>query len=693
VRLAQAAFLLGLLAGALPAAMPVAAETPASPEHAGRCRIQGPTGQVQHVVYLVFDNVHLTRDLPNVPSDLEQMPHLLDFLTSNGVVLANNHTGLIAHTATGILNGVTGLYPDSHGIPVANSFRYFREDGTTASAPAFGYWTAPLSASHPVPLMIDKRGKNAPAPWVTYTRAGCDFGAVATANTILENVTTDIDAVFGPDSEEKQEALRNPQQANRDFVGIGVHCAQARSSVCVGAPHARPDVLPDEPGGYAGYQMLQGHKYVAEKFPITAIGGAPITGFPGFDGMVPDVTLGYAASMLEAGVPVVYGYLSDAHDNHTTGTGPFGPGEAGYVQQLREYDAGFAGFFERLRRDHITADNTLFVVTVDEGDHPDVGPPQPHNCDGVHHPCTYDMKGEVAANLRGLVATQTGVDTLFTVHSDSSPTVYVEGNPDQLSDTTRNLERATGAVTADNPYTGREHVVNYLADQAGMGALHMLTADRARHPTFTAFGKEWYFLTAGPPNCNQPCISIDPGFIWIHGTFHPTINNIWMAFAGPGVRRVGVDHHTWADQVDTRATMMALLGLEDDYVDEGRVLYEDLQDAVVPRNVQAQREPVLAHQRTLKQLDAPLGQFGVDGLKAADAAVRSDTPRDREYRRTVNEINRLVRERDGLAAEMLGELRAIEYEGQRVRPALLQRQIDHANRLIDRMHGLAGGGG
>jgi hypothetical protein len=34
---------------------------------------------IEHVVYIEFDNVHFTRDNPNVPSDLEQMPHLLNF--------------------------------------------------------------------------------------------------------------------------------------------------------------------------------------------------------------------------------------------------------------------------------------------------------------------------------------------------------------------------------------------------------------------------------------------------------------------------------------------------------------------------------------------------------------------------------------------------------------------------------------
>ncbi len=40
------------------------------------------SGSVKHVIYLVFDNTHFNRDRPNVASDLEQMPHLLNFLKS-----------------------------------------------------------------------------------------------------------------------------------------------------------------------------------------------------------------------------------------------------------------------------------------------------------------------------------------------------------------------------------------------------------------------------------------------------------------------------------------------------------------------------------------------------------------------------------------------------------------------------------
>lgn len=72
--------------------------------------------------------MHFTRDNPNVPSDLEQMPHLLSFIEANGTLLTNHHTPLIAHMATDILTTLTGVYGDRHGVPVSNSYRYFKPD-------------------------------------------------------------------------------------------------------------------------------------------------------------------------------------------------------------------------------------------------------------------------------------------------------------------------------------------------------------------------------------------------------------------------------------------------------------------------------------------------------------------------------------------------------------------------------------
>ena len=75
---------------------------------------------VKHVVQITFDNVHYFRDNPNVPSDLELMPNLLNFIEGNGTMLSNNHTPLIAHTADDILTTLTGLYGDRQGMPVSN---------------------------------------------------------------------------------------------------------------------------------------------------------------------------------------------------------------------------------------------------------------------------------------------------------------------------------------------------------------------------------------------------------------------------------------------------------------------------------------------------------------------------------------------------------------------------------------------
>ena len=99
---------------------------------------------IKHVIQIQFDNTHFLRDNGNVPSDLEQMPHLLNFIKGNGTLLTDDHTVLISHTATGILSTLTGVYPDRMGQPVSNSFRYFTPSGTSRTGVAFAYWTAPL---------------------------------------------------------------------------------------------------------------------------------------------------------------------------------------------------------------------------------------------------------------------------------------------------------------------------------------------------------------------------------------------------------------------------------------------------------------------------------------------------------------------------------------------------------------------
>jgi hypothetical protein len=414
---------------------------------------------ITHVVEIGFDNVHFFRDNPDVPSDMEMLPNLLNFLEDNGTVLSNNHTPLIAHTADDLLTTFTGLYGDRQGMPVANDYRVFNPNGTTDAAGSFAYWTdpvydtttAPNPGSDTNPNMVYSATPPAtttpapapdmttPAPWVPFTRAGCDVGGVATANMELENTSIDIPKVFGVGSPEDNQLnadsdpYKDPETA--DYVGLAIHCARG-SAVCADAKAAKygqtteshtavADLLPDEPGDYHGYQALFGAKYID---PVLGAGTPDVTrngyqvtnaagnivdldgnqmdgayltnypGFPGFGSINAAQTLAYMADMLESGVQVVYGYMADLHGNEdipalssvcANAPDALGSGSPCYIAQAQYYNAAFGAFFKRLAADGITPKNTLFVFSSDEGDHEagaNVGraqQPSPAGCDGA----------------------------------------------------------------------------------------------------------------------------------------------------------------------------------------------------------------------------------------------------------------------------------------------------------------------
>jgi len=680
----------------------------------GTCQLNSAKGQIQHVINIQFDNTHFTRDNPSVPSDLEQMPNLLNFIVGNGVLLTNHHTPLISHTATDILTSFTGVYGDRMGVPVSNSFRYFNPNGTSNLGVSFAYWTDPIfdpTTSSPTDTkfnMLTADGMNAPAPWVPYTRAGCNVGQVATANTVLENIATDIPTVFGAGSPQAKEVSLDPGchlqtidcQAFSDFVGIGVHCA-AGSTLCSAANGGQVDILPDEPKGYTGYMGLFGHKYVAPQVspssPLTDLNGSVIQdhhtpvshiGFPGFDGMSAAVSLSYVAAMQEHGIPITYAYISDAHDKHPSGPS-YGPGQAAYVAALAQYDDAFGKFFKRLADDGINQGNTLFVFTADEGDHFAGGPASPAGCDGVTVPCTYAKIGEVNANYAGLLATEQGVTTPFKVHSDSAPTVYITGNPARDAAVTRTFERATSQLTAVSPITGNtDTITKFLADPVEMKALHMITSDPARTPTFTLFADPNYFLFAAAPNCNSPCVTEQPGFAWNHGDVQPEITTAWLGMVGPGVDQVGIDSTTWSDHTDIRPTLMVLLGLKDDYSHDGRALTEVLSGWARPAATKKSGAYIKLAQ-TYKQIDAAVGQFGLATLSASTLAIESNSSGDSTYANVENQLATLTTKRHDLAHTMISLLEGAEFDGQSINEQQAQPLVAQGQALIAEANALA----
>jgi hypothetical protein len=579
------------VASSVPASSTIAADS------AGGCQLGNG---VKHVISLVFDNVHFARDNPNVPSDIEQMPHLKNFLEQYGTVFSNVHTPLIAHTADDSLSIYTGLYGDRHGQPLTNTYKTYNPDGTTDPATSFAYWTSPVVDTAKTPatghdttptmtysatVPATGQGQTTPAPWVPFTRAGCSVGNFSTANMVLENTSQDLATVFGAGSPEVTQLKADPDPFKdpevADFIGVGIHCAKG-DPLC-GGQHAVTDALPGEPGGYQGYRALFGAKYVAPAlgagnagvthngYAVTnaagnlvdesgaQINGAFLTNHPGFPGFSPSASqsLAYIADMQEAGIPVTYGYISDIHEKKawnptacttasaTSAGKAIGPGDACSVSNAKAYDLAFQQFFDRLQADGITPANTVFEISAEENDQfsgANAGlaqTPTPADCDGVTVACHYTsgQVGELQANITGLLSTTASAGAAFDLEPQGA-SVYMHGRPAADAPAARQLERDTAAMTADNAFSGAtgEHVVKYEAGATEQRILHMQTNDPKRTPTFTMFPVPDYYFSTTGAN-----VSVNSSFAWNHGYYSPNIDVTWAAFAGKGVRTGGVD--------------------------------------------------------------------------------------------------------------------------------------------------------
>ncbi|MGO9055796.1 MAG: hypothetical protein ACLQU2_00175 [Candidatus Binataceae bacterium] len=674
------------------------------------CQLNSPSGKIKHVVYIEFDNQHFTRDNPNVPSDLEQQPNLLNFIEQNGTLDAGDHTVLISHTANDILTTQTGLYSDDDGIFIANSFLVFGPGSGLASIyfpSSFFYWTdlvsdiTAASADHTFALTTPA-GDNVPAPWVPFTRAGCDVGAFSTANIVLERAPFDVDKVFGASS---PQAMESTSQQTADFIGEAIHCAQG-SSLCTAVNGAVSDLLPDEPGGYSGYQALFGAKYISPALGgLKDLNGGSLSAFPGFD-PVPAQTLGAVAQMLEKGIPVVFAYIADAHDNQEgsslSSEQTFGPGEAPYVKQLADYNTAWGQFFTRLQKDGIDQTNTLFVITPDEGDHFVGGEPSPANCDGVKivHgsvvpdvACTYGTNGvgELDLNLNGATAAA-GDSTPFAIHFDDAATVFVPGQPEPGDPSVRQLEQTMAGLSAVNPHTGLSESLlgtglgpelqGALVDPITQKLLHMNTvADLAREPTFTFFGNPNFFFESS--GSTTPIVGT--GFAWNHGDIQPEIGRTFIGIVGPGVRHLGVTqlHDFFTDHVDVRPTIMSLVGLTDSYQHDGRVILELLDRKILPSSLHAHSATLLKLGQIYKQLDAPFGELAQSALTVSTYAIASTSTNDRTYANLESQIASWTTQRDGLAAQIKSMLEGAEFNGRSIDEQQARQIIRQGQALLN----------
>jgi hypothetical protein len=263
------------------------------------------------------------------------------------------------------------------------------------------------------------------------------------------------------------------------------------------------------------------------------------------------------------------------------------------------------------------------------------------------------------------------------------------------------MEHNLDALVATNPLTGNVDKLSvFLADQLAMKMLHMVTTDPARTPTMTMFGNDNYFFSntfSALTSCtvSPACISVPvwspttSTFAWNHGDVQEQITRTWMAMVGPGVRHLGRDDSVFSDHTDVRPTIMALVGLKDDYVHDGRVLAEKLHDWALPDGVRDRLENFVDLATAYKQLNATVGSVGLNSLKFANRSITGD---DATYAQYLATIGPITTARDALATQIKNALDAAAFASQPIGEHQEDALGAQAQHIIDQVEDLAEGG-
>ncbi|MBE3556354.1 MAG: sulfatase-like hydrolase/transferase [Firmicutes bacterium] len=541
--------------------------------------LAGRGSSIQHVVYIITDNVHY--------SDIQQMPSVMHFL-SQGTVLVNDHTVLDSHTQDGMLSDMTGKYPDQTGVIDQG----FYEGSQYVS---FAYWENKDPDGQPHVTTTPN--------WIAFNQHGWNVGAVGAPDMELES------------AREVTPAMMNPADSKpADYLGIAVH--QANGQTIFGSPN-----LP-----YLFHAPSWSH-------PDQTLGG-----FPGWgDDTDLNWSLQATYEMQTHGVPVTFTYLHEAHE--VNGKEAL-PGQ--YDATLRAYDTAFSRFFENMGKAGLTASNTLFVLTTDEGDH-------------------LMPQGELTTNLTGWLTNNSlyaADPSNLTVYGDSGALVYLKDN--------RTLPQVLAALPAVPGW-------DFVANPTELKALHMaVTAALDRTPSFVLFAKpDVYYGYSGSTEWHH-----NPAYVWNHGTISPDILRIWAGIVGPGVPA----HQTsaqWVDHADILPTIYSLLGY-----DLTGAHFDGIPIASVhqPTHLQGEKlAKVLDAESAFKQLNAPVGSFGMATLKVASEAAVNAT--NSEGTRLDTLIQSWTQTRDALAAQLQQDILNL-YQGRAVSPAKLAQDTDKAQSLL-----------
>jgi hypothetical protein len=159
---------------------------------------------------------------------------------------------------------------------------------------------------------------------------------------------------------------------------------------------------------------------------------------------------------------------------------------------------------------------------------------------------------------------------------------------------------------------------------------------------------------------------------------------------GPGIPTLGVDNSTWSDHTDIRPTILALVGLQDDYAHDGRVLLEDIAGGALPESLREHHGTLILLGDVYKQLNASVGQFGMDTLRISTAALESGSSTDDgTYSSLENQLISFGTQRDTLAGQIITLLENAEFNGQSIDQGQALNLIGQATALLAQVHALA----
>lgn len=253
--------------------------------------------------------------------------------------------------------------------------------------------------------------------------------------------------------------------------------------------------------------------------------------------------------------------------------------------------------------------------------------------------------------------------------------------------------RASSRLSAINPYTGLNEsflgtglgpeLQGALVDSVGQKLLHMnSTADPARNPTFTLFGNpNFYFDSFGPA---APVINPDEA--WNHGDLQPEIARTFIGIVGPGVRNLGVTETDdfFTDHVDLRPTMLSLLGLEDDYRSDGRVILELVEPNALPPSLRAHAATLRELGQVYKQINSPFGELAKSAWKVSTYALESNSGGDTIYTNLENKIASWNDQRDDIGAKIQSMLHDAQLNGESIGEDQAKQIIGEGRELLDK---------